>query len=78
MLRALLLSIINSKKFYLSFKMVENHKFSTKTAPSVLAHYAKYKNSYNNNKVQYLLNNKFDIEDRYEIVDTSTFIIFFK
>jgi len=45
--------------------------------PSIIAYYKKYRNSSPSLKTQIIMGSRFDIEDRYEIIDISPFVHYF-
>lgn len=45
---------------------------------SVINYYSKYKNPSTNIKSQVVMGTKFEVEDRYEVIDTSKFTFIYK
>ena len=52
-------------------KKEESPKKTLSLPLSVVSYYAKYKNNSNTIKSQVIMGTKFEIDDRYEIIDTS-------
>lgn len=58
-------------------KKEESPKKAASLPQSIISYYAKYKNVSPGIKSQVIMGTKFEIDDRYEIIDTSKFAIFF-
>ena len=52
-------------------KKEESPKKTQSLPPSIVAYYAKFKNISTTIKSQVIMGTKFEIDDRYEIIDTS-------